>query len=94
MKKLVAIISMLVLMLCFTGCNKQIFDTGYNKQIFDTNYKFDKAYVKLGEEWKDLKIQAWTDYEDVEQLQLKLQDGTVLIVHSANCILYNGTLPR
>lgn len=85
MKKLVAIISMLVLMLCFTGCNKQ---------IFDTNYKFDKAYVKLGEEWKDLKIQTWTDYEDGEQLQLKLQDGTVLIVHSANCILYNGTLPR
>ena len=85
MKKLVAIILMLVLMLCFTGCS--------NKQIFDTNYRFDKAYVKLGEEWKDLNIQTWTDY-DGEQLQLKLQDGTVLVVHSANCILYNGKLPR
>lgn len=85
MKKFIAIISLLVLMLCFTGCS--------NKQIFDTNYTFQRAYVKIGEEWKDFEIKTWKDY-DGEQLQLKLQDGTVLIVHSANCILYNGTLPR
>jgi hypothetical protein len=84
MKKLVAIISMLVLMLCFTGCNQQ---------VFDTNYTFDRAYVKIGEEWKDIEIKTWGDYEG-EQLQLKLQDGTVLVVHAANCILYNGKLPR
>lgn len=86
MKKLVAIILTLVLMLCFTGCG--------NQQIFDTNYTFKKAYVKIGEEWYDVQIKTWTDYEDGEQLQLKLHDGTVLIVHSANCILYNGTLPN
>ena len=86
MKKLVTIILMLVLILCFTGCG--------NKQIFDTNYTFKKAYVKIGEEWHDVQIKKWTDYEDGEQLQLNLHDGTVLIVHSSNCILYNGTLPR
>ncbi len=85
MKKLVAIIFMLVLMLCFTGCG--------NYQMFDTNYTFTKAYVKIGEEWHDFEIKTWCDYEG-EQLQLKLQDGTVLVVHSANCILYNGTLPQ
>ena len=85
MKKVVAIISLLVLMMCFTSCS--------NKQIFDTNYTFDRVYVKLGEEWKDLEVKTWKDY-DGEQLQLKLQDGTVLIVHSANCILYKGKLPR
>ena len=86
MKKLVAIISMLVLMLCFTGCG--------NQQVFDTNYTFEKAYVKVGEEWRDIQIKTWTDYSDGEQLQLTLHDGTVLVVHSANCILYHGTLPR
>lgn len=86
MKKLVAIIFMLVAILCFTSCG--------NQQIFDTNYTFTKAYVKIGEEWCDLEIKTWRDYEDGEQLQLKLQDGTVLLVHSANCILYNGTLPQ
>ena len=85
MKKFVAIIFMLVAILCFTGCS--------NKQIFDTNYTFTNAYVKIGDEWQDLKIKTWADY-DGEQLQLKLQDGTVLVVHSANCILYNGKLPQ
>ena len=87
MKKFLAIIATLVLStVCFTGCG--------NQQMFDTNYTFKKAYVKIGDEWKDLEVKTWTDYEDGEQLQLKLKDGTVFIVHSANCILYDGTLPR
>lgn len=76
---------MLVCTLVLSGCNKQ---------IIDLNLKFTNAYVKIGEEWVDLKIFTWTDYEDGEQIQLKLTDGTVLIVHSANCILYNGNLPK
>lgn len=32
------------------------------------------------------------DY-DGEQLQLILTNGTVMIIHSRDCILYNGTLP-
>jgi hypothetical protein len=50
--------------------------------------------VKIGEEWKDIDITQWKNYEDGEQLQLKLPDGTVLIVHSGNCILYKGKLPN
>lgn len=85
MKKILAIVVTLMLsFMCFVGCNQQ---------IIDVNYKFDKAYVKIGNEWKDVSVKTWGDYEG-EQLQLILQDGTVLVVHSANCILYNGTLPR
>lgn len=65
---------------------------GCNKQIFDIEYTFNKAYVKIGEEWVDLKIDKWCDYEG-EQIQLVLEDGTVMIVSSNNCILYNGELP-
>ena len=64
-----------------------------NYQVFDTNYQFSRAYVKVGEEWLDLEIQAWTDYEG-EQIQLTLKDGTILLVSSVNCILYEGELPK
>lgn len=84
MKRFLAIVGTLMLCFtCFVGCNQQ---------VFDTNYKFDKAHVKIGGEWKDVVVKKWGDYEG-EQLQLILEDGTVLVVHSANCILYNGTLP-
>lgn len=67
--------------------------TSCNQQIIDFNLKFDRAYVKIGDEWKDIEVKMWTDYEDGEQIQLTLKDGTVILVHSANCILYNGNLP-
>lgn len=86
MKKIILtlLIALLIgLLPIFAGCNKQ---------IIDLNLKFTNAYVKIGENWIDLKISTWADYEG-EQIQLKLVDGTVLIVHSANCILYKGELP-
>ena len=66
---------------------------GCNKQIIDLNYNYTNAYVKIGEEWVDLKIRSWNDY-DGEQLQITLTDGTVMLVSSYYCILYNGTLPK
>ena len=65
---------------------------GCNQQVIDFNYKFSRASVYINGEWKDLEIKTWADYEG-EQLQLTLKNGTVLIVHSANCILYEGKLP-
>jgi hypothetical protein len=85
MKKLLAVIVALTLpLLCCAGCG--------NYDEFDVSYKFTKAYVKIGEEWQDIEVKSWTDYEG-EQLQLKLKDGTVMVVSSVNCILYEGTLP-
>lgn len=69
-----------------------IFLTGCNKQILDFNNKYTHAYIKLNEEWMDVEITAWNDYEG-DQLQIILKDGTVIVIHSLNCILYNGTLP-
>ena len=64
-----------------------------NYDFFDTHYTFTKAYVKIGEEWMDLEIKSWTDYEG-EQIQLTLHDDTVMLVSSVNCILYEGELPK
>ena len=66
---------------------------GYNKQLLDLNYKYSNAYIKIGDDWKDVKIKSWNDY-DGEQLQIVLEDDTVILVNSMNCILYEGTLPK
>lgn len=87
--KLIIIFLLLIVICCsvvLCGCN------GCNRQMFDTTYNYNKAYVKIGEEWIDLEIRSWRDY-DGEQLQLKLSDGSILLVSSFNCILYYGELP-
>ena len=84
-KKILALLATItVCVTCLTGCNQQ---------IIDLNLKFDKALVKVGEEWVNVEVEKWNDY-DGEQLQLILKDGTVMIVCSVNCILYNGDLPK
>lgn len=85
MKKIIAIIIMVCILSIFTACNYQ---------VFDLNYKYTNAYVQIGNEWVDLKIDKWRDYEDGEQIQLTLKDGTVMLVSSINCILYDGELPK
>lgn len=86
-RKILAVVILLlivVLVLTLSACN-------YN--VFDFEYTFTNAYVKINETWVDLEIVKWGDYEG-EQIQLILTDGTAIVVHSLNCILYNGTLPQ
>ena len=75
MKKILAItlISML-LVLTLSSCNKQ---------IFDTTYSFDKAIISLPDGTIiEGKIDSWTDYEDGDQIQVKI-NGVTYLVHSA-----------
>lgn len=63
--------------------------SGCNKQLVDLNYKFTQAWICVGGEWELYDIKKWTDYEDGEQIQITLKDGTVMLVHAVNCILIN-----
>lgn len=74
MKKIL-IISVMILLL--TGCNKQ---------VMDLNYSYDKAICKIGEEYKEIKIKKWKDYEG-EQLQIVDKEDNVYLVSSLNCTL-------
>lgn len=85
MKKVFLIVLIIALVLLLTACA--------NKQILDFNYNFTHAYIKVGNTWTDVEVEKWADYEG-EQLQLTLKDGTVLVVSSINCILYEGALPE
>ena len=88
MKKLIATIA-----LCLLIAATAALTVGCNYQVVDLNYSYTNAYVKIGEEWKDLEIKSWRDYDDGEQIQITLKDGTVMLVSSYYCILYKGTLP-
>lgn len=79
MKKFIAlIITLCVMLIMFTSCNKQ---------IIDLNLHFDKAIVKMPDGTTEtIKLKSWKDYEG-EQIQLIAQDGTVYLVNSVNCIL-------
>lgn len=84
-KVMLLIATIMVIALSLTACNKT---------VFDTKYSFDYAYIKIGDgDWQTVKIKKWNDYEG-EQFQLILEDNTVIVIHSLNCILYNGTLPK
>ena len=61
-----------------------------NKTVFDTNYVFDK--VHLYETGKCYKIKDWKDYEG-EQLQVKLEDDTVVLTSAQKAMLIKGNCP-
>ena len=79
MKKILAIILVLGLALVIlTGCNKQ---------LFDTTYSFDSAILTLPNgKVIEGKVESWTDYEDGDQIQVKI-DGKTYLVHSSNIVL-------
>jgi len=80
MKRIFAIILLLTLAaLALTACG--------NKQIIDLNYKFDRAIISLpnGDVVKG-EVQSWTDFEDGDQIQVKI-DGKTYLVHSSNVAL-------
>ena len=67
----------ILLLLCLTGCNKQ---------VIDLDYSFDKAICNIGGETKEFELKTWKDY-DGEQLQLVDKKGNKYLVSSFNCTL-------
>ena len=82
MKKNKLIMAALALTIILVG-----FLAGCNKQVFDTTYTFDRAILSLPNgEVIEGKIQSWTDFDDGDQIQVKI-DGKQYLVHSENIVL-------
>ena len=59
-----------------------------NKDMWDTVYTFNYAIIKLPNgEVIEGKVESWTDYEDGDQLQIKMENGETYLVHSTNAVL-------
>lgn len=77
-KKFVVVLMTIIMIVVLTGCNKT---------IVDLTYRFDRAIIKLPNgEVIEGKISNWTDYEDGDQIQVKINSKTYL-VHSSNIVL-------
>ena len=64
-------------------------DINYNKQIFYTTFKFYKAIISLPNgSVVEGKVQSWKDFQDGDQIQVKI-NGKTYLVHSSNIALIN-----
>ena len=81
MKKVIAILLaalLLVSLLVLAGCNKQ---------IVDLTYSYERAIICLPNgEIVEGRVSSWTDFEDGDQIQVKI-DGKTYLVHSSNVVL-------
>ena len=79
MKKIIAVILVLIFAVFLSGCNMQ---------MIDTTYHFDYAtiYSPSGEIVAQGKVQSWTDFDDGDQLQVKI-DGVMYLTHASNVVL-------
>ena len=80
MKKITFILVLILMIVLMSGCNKQ---------MVDFNYKFDKAYISLPNgQCVEGKIDSWTDFEDGDQIQLKI-NGKTYLTHISNVVMVN-----
>ena len=72
-------LALLCIVTAFAGCG--------NMQIIDTTYTFDRAIIRLPNgEIIEGQVESWADFEDGDQLQIKI-DGVTYLVHSQNVAL-------
>jgi len=80
-KKFLTVISIVLLaaaLLVMAGCNKQ---------MVDLTYSYERAILCLPNgEVIEGKVSSWTDFEDGDQIQVKI-DGKTYLVHSSNIVL-------
>jgi uncharacterized lipoprotein YehR (DUF1307 family) len=79
MKKIIAIILALIMVVCFAGCG--------NMDMLDMVYTYDRAIIQLADgEVIEVNIKQWCTYEG-EQIQIIAEDGTVYLTNSYRCDL-------
>ena len=82
MKKTIAILLIVVVFLVTA-----LIATGCNKQMVDLTYSYEYAIICLPNgEIVEGKVSSWTDFEDGDQIQVKI-DGKTYLVHSSNIAL-------
>ena len=84
MKKVIA------LLLAVIGVLAALLLSGCNKQMLDLTYSYEYAIIGLPNgEVVEGKVSSWTDYEDGDQLQVKI-NGKTYLVHSSNVVLISN----
>ncbi len=81
MKKMTAMMLAILLALGLAGCNKQ---------MVDLTYSYEYAIIGLPNgEVVEGKVSSWTDFEDGDQIQVRIA-GKTYLVHSSNVVLISN----
>ena len=84
MKKVIALLMAVIVVLSvmlLAGCNKQ---------MVDLTYSYEYAIIGLPNgEVVEGKVSSWTDFEDGDQIQVKI-NGKTYLVHSSNVVLISN----
>ena len=81
MKKIIAMLLAIIAILSITLLS------GCNKQLMDLTYSYEYAIIGLPNgEVVEGKVSSWTDFEDGDQIQVKI-NGKTYLVHSSNIVL-------
>lgn len=88
MKKVIAMLCTMIFvcitLLVFSSCGV------YNKQLVDFTYSYERAIIELPNgEVVDGKVSSWADYENSDQIQVKI-DGKQYLVHSSDIVLISN----
>ena len=82
MKKIIAIVLAAAIVLSLAATM-----SGCNKQMVDLTYSYEYAIINLPNgEVVEGKVSSWTDFEDGDQIQVKI-NGKTYLVHSSNIVL-------
>ena len=61
--------------------------SGCNKQMVDLTYSYERAILSLPNgDVVEGKVTSWTDFEDGDQIQVRIE-GKTYLVHSSNIVL-------
>ena len=77
--RIIAVVFVLIFVFVLTGCNQQIIDTTFS-------FNYGTIYSPSGDIVAQGKVQSWKDFEDGDQLQVKI-DGVMYLTHSSNVVL-------
>lgn len=78
-KRIVLVVMLVAMCLGLCACG--------NKDMWDIVYTYDRAIVALADgSVVTGRVQNWTDYEDGDQIQVKI-DGKTYLVHAMNVTL-------
>lgn len=87
MKMRLVSLVLVLLMVCIALCGC----ANANKNWFDMTYHFDRAIMWLPDGTViDGEVESWTDFEDGDQIQVKI-DGVTYLTHAENVVLIKNS---
>ena len=83
-KTVITVMSVILALVLVAGL---VLLVGCNKQMVDLTYSYNRAILSLPNgEVVEGKVSSWTDFEDGDQIQVKIE-GKTYLVHSSNIVL-------